>query len=303
MGRCMIFNLVKLLDFLVKLFSFLSFIILLISLAWILKNKLNVGDEVIAGISGALITLLGVYLTNINNQKTLDKQLNQQRRTFNIQLNEQAKLLNEQIKHQAELLATQLEHQSNENLKNRIYNKKENTFFELILCANKFFEYIHYEVFSRDSDDSEIKKIYNELNSKIIACQFVCDRVVNEFLEELKECCKDSYYFTLKEKTSIIKIHGDISILEKKADFLKTNLNDYSEVYQKGGLSSDDYNEKTDKIILEFDRNGEEIMKLWKHCNEEILKIIIGNQDNYKKYLINIGKIMELANRDLGFGE
>ena len=284
-----------------KIFSFLAFILLLIFLVWGLKTKLSVGDEVIAGISGALITLLGVYLTNLNSQKALDKQLEQQRETFNTQLKEQSNLFVNQISHQTELLTTQLEHQTAENLKNRIYSKKESAFFDLIQLANKFDDYMKREALDDNKDDSGAENLYRELKYKIVACQFISDGLLMGLLQDLQECCSDTYFHILRARSSLYQFYNKLDNLQEMNRIFKEKLNSYNEMYKSGDLVKEEYDKLSDMILLKRKTNGENMVEIVKECNEEKLRIIRENNENYKKFIISTDLIMSEIKSDLGF--
>lgn len=131
----------------------------IVLLAWTLKNCIKAGDEVIAGISAALITLLGVKLTNKNSQIALDKQLKHQSENFQAQMKDQAEGFKEQMVHQNELLERQMKHQADENDKERKQKIKHDQYKELIKCLSETQSYFAKNIFLNFDEYESIDKL------------------------------------------------------------------------------------------------------------------------------------------------
>ncbi|WP_448761610.1 hypothetical protein [Acinetobacter tandoii] len=131
---------------------FILCVVGIVLLAWILKNYIRAGDEVIAGISASLITLLGVKLTNKNSQIALDKQLKHQSETFQAQMKDQAEGFKDQMNHQSELLERQMKHQSDENEKERKQKFKHDQYLKLVKDLGEIQSFFSNKLFF--SDDS-----------------------------------------------------------------------------------------------------------------------------------------------------
>lgn len=156
----------------------------IVLLAWTLKNCIKAGDEVIAGISAALITLLGVNLTNKNSQIALDKQLNHQSETFQTQLKDQAEGFKDQIKHQNELLERQLKHQSDENDIDRKQKFKHDQYIELIKCLSGTQSHFAKNIFLKFDEYESMNKL-SILKENINLVKITSSTSISKKLDEI----------------------------------------------------------------------------------------------------------------------
>lgn len=173
-----------------NLIYYVLIIFSIVALAWLLKNYLKVGDEVVAAISASLITLFGVYLTNKNSQLALDKQLHQQKETFMAQLKDQAEGFNEQIKHQNLMLDRQLRHQSDEKEIERKRKFKHDIYRNLAKQLSEIETFFSSSMFMVNSNIELLKKIAH-LSKILNIAKTVSSIAVIEISDRLHETCCD----------------------------------------------------------------------------------------------------------------
>ncbi|ENV71907.1 hypothetical protein F946_01362 [Acinetobacter johnsonii ANC 3681] len=158
----------------------------IVLLAWVLKNFIKAGDEVIAGISAALITLLGVKLTNNNSQIALDKQLRHQSDTFKAQMKDQSDGFIEQIKHQNEMLDRQMKHQAEENDKERKQKFKHDQYVRLIKNLGEIQSFFSSKMFY-SGDSVELIERIGTLNENINITKTVANIEIYNSCNQLYE--------------------------------------------------------------------------------------------------------------------
>lgn len=245
----------------------------IVLLAWVLKNFIKAGDEVIAGISAALITLLGVKLTNNNSQIALDKQLRHQSDTFKAQMKDQSDGFIEQIKHQNEMLDRQMKHQAEENDKERKQKFKHDQYTKLIdglseiqgyftsdflLSFNPFelpqkLSFLRAKVYSgKMISSSTVAKQLDEIHAKYF--QFISQLAIEcRVLHELNERQIDLNSTLSLIQDSMEKQFKEINLSEMENKNLEISLAGKQEIFDK-------INEIENKITVEIQR----LMKLFK---------------------------------------
>lgn len=184
----------------------------IVLLAWVLKNFIKAGDEVIAGISAALITLLGVKLTNNNSQIALDKQLRHQSDTFKAQMKDQSDGFIEQIKHQNEMLDRQMKHQAEENDKERKQKFKHDQYVELIKNLSELQIFFSSNVFYSEESFSFLARIEN-LNKNLNIAKVVANVEVYNACNKLYDIYRDLAKLFSKEFTYLQELKAEESNL------------------------------------------------------------------------------------------
>lgn len=194
----------------------------IILLAWTLKNCIKAGDEVIAGISAALITLLGVKLTNKNSQIALDKQLKHQSENFQAQMKDQADGFKEQMAHQSELLERQMKHQSDENEKERKQKFKHDQYLKLVKDLGEIQSFFSNKLFFSDDSTMDALEKLAFLNQIISVAKTVatvniynaCNELYDEYCDLAKLYSKE--YLVLRElKAKDKSLREQILFLQK----------------------------------------------------------------------------------------
>lgn len=228
-----------------KIPYFFISILSIVTLAWVLKKFLNVGDEVVAGISAALITLLGVHLTNKNSQLTLDKQLEQQKDTFNKQLLDQSEGFKEQIKHQNSMLDRQLKHQSEEKEKERKQKFKHDIYTNLAKQLSEIVDFFSKKMFF-GTDTFEVVHTLSKLNEYINIAKTVSDHRLIKVLRELhKNCCDLGNKFA-KESTLLVNLMAE----EKKISAGINHLNLMNTKITENLFNNFDYSSSANDVEL-----------------------------------------------------
>ncbi|GAA5561852.1 hypothetical protein Asch03_03368 [Acinetobacter schindleri] len=281
-------------------FYFLVCILGIVILAWFLKNWLQVGDEVIAGISAALITLLGVKLTNKNSQKTLDKQLAQQKETFEIQLKDQAEGFKEQIKHQNELLEKQLNHQSLENEKQRKQKIRYDQYIKLVKYMSELRSYFTSQaIISFDAELilkklsilKEIIDISKTVSSNKILNQL--DELYSKYhsfsIKFLRECDNlNSLQFQKEEKLNAMKFIQKINKLIAHNFFKNPNENNHDDI---------------EIILKEKEKNESQIKELDRAIVEERKRILTFLKSDVDELKLVTSVMIIFINVELGYSE
>lgn len=270
----------------------------IVLLAWVLKNFIKAGDEVIAGISAALITLLGVKLTNNNSQIALDKQLKHQGDTFQAQMKDQADGFVEQMKHQSDLLERQMKHQSEENDKERKQKFKHDQYIKLIDGLSEVQGYFTSD-FMLSYDPTELPKKLSFLKAKFYSGKMISSSKIAKQLDEIH-----SKYFEFVSKLS--SEARKLDALNQESEHLKRSLSliqgNAEKLYNQIGLSKVD-NENLDIIIAGKQELVDKISKNNKEIINEINRLLIMFKPNIEEIKLLTAVIVMLINIELGYSE
>lgn len=232
----------------------------IVTLAWLLKNCLKVGDEVVAAISASLITLFGVYLTNENNQLALDKQLQQQKETFIEQLKDQAEGFKEQIKHQNFMLDRQLKHQSEEKEIERKRKFKHDIYRNMAEQLSEIETFFSSSMFMVNSNFELIEKIAH-LNKILNTAKTVSSVAVMEVSDRLHDKCCDIAKRYSSESFKLFSLkHEEISKKEVLNNLIQMNSKIMENFLRNGNQPS--FQQEIKSILSEREKVIKELSDL-----------------------------------------
>lgn len=279
--------------------DYLSFILCIagiILLAWTLKNCIKAGDEVIAGISAALITLLGVNLTNKNSQIALDKQLNHQSETFQTQLKDQAEGFKDQMNHQSELLERQMKHQSDENDKERKQKFKHDQYIKLINGLNEAQRYFSISIIYNFDSNEAINRLA-AFKAITNLCNITSSIKISESLDKLYKIYHPYILEFIQEANEILRLQAKLKQSTKILGWIDEGVESVAK-------------KQFENIELDFDLThlGSERIKLFNQITEENSKIILEQtrlmelfKTQVKEINLNTAVIVRLINIELGY--
>ncbi len=282
------------------LWYFILCIIGVILLAWILKNYVKAGDEVIAGISAALITLLGVNLTNKNSQIALDKQLKHQNEAFQTQLNDQSEGFKDQIKHQNELLERQMKHQSEENDKDRKLKFKHDQYIELVKYLSEAQNFFRIKCFL-DISLNQVVDQFSVLSEKINISKAISSKVISIRLNNLHDKYTVLSSTIIAESPKLINLKNYEKTLREMLDRFQRRSMELSDDFFKYESNAQHISESMKSLLNEKKNIDNQIEQQNKLIIEEMSKINKKIQPYLSEIQIETGVIISLINIELGY--
>ena len=277
---------------------FIFFVAGIVLLAWILKNFIKAGDEVIAGISAALITLLGVKLTNKNSQVSLDKQLKHQSDTFQVQMKDQADGFIEQMKHQNEMLEKQMKHQSEENEKERKQKFKHDQYIELIKGLSEIQNYFTAEFFL-NYEPAELPKKLSVLKGVINVAKLISSKQVADQLDEIHTHYYEFVSQLSRESRELLELNHQSGNVKAALELIRSQTPDIYKEFFKDGIKNSDLE------LLESERNKllDQLKLLDNKVLTETQRLIDLLKPKVKEIKLLTSLIVVLVNLELGYSE